>query len=123
MWEALFSSASSGLISHLIRIVTLVLGGLGTIYIPEKQFGWKISTKGRHWISTAAMLLYSYIVTVIYHQAPPAQMLWETLIFWLIANVVYVSVGYNLYVRVDHFLDRKFGKDTSSCTCDNKGDD
>jgi hypothetical protein len=111
MWEKLLSA---DLVSHLIRIVTVVLGGLGTIYIPNKQFGIQMSNRARHIVATVSMLIYSMLITVIYHRAALLQMWWETFIFWLIANVVYVSVGYNLYKRIDHFLDKRVGKDTDT---------
>jgi len=115
MWEKILSNE---IIGHLVRITTITLGGIGTIYIPHKQLGVKMSERAKHIVATVSMLVYSMIITIVYHKTNGLQMWWETLIFWIIANVVYVSVGYNLYKRIDHFLDRKIGKDTDTVEVD-----
>ena len=103
MWEKLFTA-------DIIRVIYITLGGIGTIYIPNRQLGISMSKRVKHITATVSMFIYSMLITGIYHQDRIIVMWWETLIFWLIANVVFVSIGYDLYRRVDDFLDQKVGK-------------
>jgi len=120
MWEKLLTN---DIIDHILRITTIVLGGIGTIYIPDRQIGIKMSKRTMHIIGMVSMFCYSMVITIIYHQTTPLQMWWETLIFWLIANVAFVSIGYDLYKRIDHFLDRRLGKNGDTGEFKPIGDD
>lgn len=114
MWEALMSGGKIAQASfgHLVRLLTLTLGGLGTVYIFHRQLSIKMSMAARHKLALVSMLVYSGFVTYVYFEAPLKRMLWETFIYWVIANVFYVIFGWTLFSRMDDFLDKRFGKDS-----------
>jgi len=113
MIEALLKGGEQAgiILGHLLRIATLVLGGLGTVYIPHKQLKLKMSERVCHITALVSMLIYSGCVTWVYFKGPISKMIWETFIFWVIANVGYVIFGWNFYSRMDSFLDKKLGED------------
>ena len=99
------------IMEYLVRIGTIVLGGLGSVYIPHKQLKFKMSERQCHTVAVACMLIYSCVITYVYFKDSVSKMIWESFIFWLIANVGYVTVGWHFYSRIDDFLDKHLGKD------------
>jgi hypothetical protein len=81
------------------------------IYIPTRQLEYKLKKKTQHVIAMISMIMFSGVITFIYHTTALNQMLWESLIFWLISNVVYVLFADSLYTRMDNYLDKKLGED------------
>jgi len=104
-------SSIEGISGHILRILTITLGGLGVIYTLTRQMGIKISFHIQHIIAMITMMVFSGVVTIIYHATSTGQMIWESIIFWLISNVVYVLFADTLYTRMDHYLDKKLGDD------------
>jgi hypothetical protein len=99
------------ILKYLVRIITIFLCGLGSVYIPTRQLEIKITRKRQHLIALIAMGFASPVITVIYHYDTFAKFLWESVAFWVVCNVVYVVLGQHFYRRMDHFLDNKIGKD------------
>jgi uncharacterized membrane protein YfcA len=99
------------IVQYIVRITTIFLAGLGTVYIPTRQLGMKIPVLRQHLIALIAMLVSSTVITAIYHYTTFGRFLWESIVFWIICNVVYVVLGQHFYNRIDNFLDKKLGED------------
>lgn len=113
MLEALLSGGevAKEAFGYIVRLLTITLGGLGTVYIVHRQLGLKVCLAARHKLALASMLVYSAIVTFVYFEAELKCMVWETFIYWVISNVIYVIFGTTLFSRMDNFLDKRLGKD------------
>ena len=99
------------IIQHLVRITTIFLFGLGSVYVPTRQLSLNIPKPKQHLISLVAMALASVVITGIYHYTTLPRFIWESIVFWIIGNVVYVILGHHFYKRMDNFLDKKIGSD------------
>jgi hypothetical protein len=98
------------LVRHLVRIATIFLAGLGVVSIITKQLGIPVKKKTQTLIGMGVMLLTSIIISILYHYSTIVRLLWESLVFWVIGNVVYMVLGYHFYNRMDNFLDKKIGE-------------
>lgn len=102
---------NSEVINHIIRLFTISFGTLGFIYILTRQFGIKIKTSTQHVLSVLVMFVFSLAITFIYYYEGFVKALWESFIFSLLANVIYIIICRSLFIRMDKFLDKKIGKD------------
>jgi hypothetical protein len=59
----------------------------------------------------SSMLIASVTISILYHYKGVGLCIWESLVFWVIGNVVYVILREQLYTRMDKFLDKKIGND------------
>ena len=98
---------------YIVRLLTVTLGTLGIIYIIDRMLELKLSNKVKNTIATILMFLFSYIITKIYFSNGYSlwRIIWETFIFGSISCVFYIVFAWKLFVRVDHWLDKKGFKD------------
>jgi len=96
---------------YLVRIATIFLVGLRSVYVPTRQLNIKLKLHKQHIIALISMAIASIAISGVYHYQGLIRFIWESTVFWLIGNVVYVVLGHRFYRRMDNFLDKKLGED------------
>ena len=101
------------LVKYLVRIITITLGSLGFVYVFDRMLGFKWSNRIKNTLAIFSNVFFSYCITVIYYakRYSTFRLVYETIIFALIACVFYVIFAWRLYSRVDYWLDNKGFKD------------
>jgi len=79
------------LIGYIIRILTIFFAGHGITDMLHRQLSIKMSKKTDDAISAIFMIIASIAITVIYHKTTIGRMIWETVVFCLIAQMIYAE--------------------------------
>jgi hypothetical protein len=98
------------LIRYFFRFCTLVFFGIGLRYTIANMFGIILNPKFKNILISLSLLVGSIATTFLYNYNEIGIMIWETIIFWFVANAGYVLFGNDLCHRMDNFLDKKFGR-------------
>ena len=110
----------------IARLVIIVFGSLGVVYMVGRLLFPKLKDRSKNLIAFFSLFIISFSVTLIYdyntlienqqNRMLVLKFLLDAGLYTAGACVLYVTVGWRLYDRVDRFLDKKFGKDKSRKT-------
>ncbi len=97
----------------VIRAVVLMIMGLGAVYIVGRMLEIVTTARTKNIVALLVMTLLSYWSVLIYDNdilIHEWEMYWRSGLYVMLASILYVLVGFDLYVRFNSFCDRKFGK-------------
>jgi hypothetical protein len=99
------------LLKYIIRTIIITFSSLGLVYLIGRLLNFKVSNSFKNKIAAIALFTASFTITYIYFPSKTSQMIWESIAFALVASVVYVTIGWKFYERMDSWLDKKGLKD------------
>lgn len=111
MWWELLSDEILFIARHLLRVLTISFGSIGFVYIFHRQLEINMGYKATNILSIISAIGLSYFSIIIYDMdrlVSPLELYWRVIIYTLLSSIIFVTVGWNLYDRVDNFLDEKF---------------
>lgn len=97
-----------------VRAVVIFIISLGTVYILGRQLELVNSNRGRNLISILVAFPLSYWSILIYDMnilVHPWEIYWRTLAYGSGSSILFVLLGWRLFERVDHLLDKKVAPD------------
>jgi len=102
------------LVDGLIRSFILFVFSLGIVYIFGRMLSLVNSYFGRNFLAIITAFPASYLLVKTYdvdNLISPLELYWKTIIYAVVACMFFVLIGWKLFDRVDHFLDKKFAPD------------
>lgn len=102
------------LISHsLVRALVVFITTLGFVYVLGRMLGILNTPRAKNAFALIIMISLSYWSVLIYDTqilVHELEIYWRTLVYTSIASIFYVLFGFDLYDRVNAFIDKKFVK-------------
>lgn len=99
-------------------LVDLILGAkiflptIAAVYIPGRMLGYVKKDRGKNWIAFIVNYAVAYLsIKVELFPGDVYFFLWELIYRGSIGIVWYVLIGFRLFKRADHLLDKKVAKD------------
>lgn len=93
---------------HAVRILTCSLGGLGFGFLIQTLTPWKVSQHLLDFFVVVFIGTASLAITTIYFPtANTKQLVWETVIYALIALTIYKAFGWQIFDFILKLIRRK----------------
>jgi len=105
-----FTGFVKELLIKLFRVLIICLSGISIKYIIRLQLGMKIDESKENLAAMIMMIFSSIFITWLYFYDGNIKVaVWETVIFWLVSNILYVLLR-DFYIRIDKYFDSKIGE-------------
>lgn len=99
-------------ITDLIRIFTIYLMVQGVVYILGRMLCIVNSEVGRNAVAVIFSIVFGTWSVYLYDiWINTLDFLWKVSIFSITPCILFVLIGWKLFDRTDHFLDKKFAED------------
>ena len=97
---------------EILRVVTISSISLSVVYLFGRMLelihGFRVKNLLAFFSTVTLNIFYSWY---FYETQTPIELFWEVSVFSSFCTLVYVLVGFKLYDRVDHLLDKKIADD------------
>jgi len=97
-----------------VRSLVIFTISLGVVYIFGRQLELVNSDRGKNLLSILVAFPLSYWSILIYDMGVivhPLEVYWRTLVYGTGSSILFVLLGWRLFDRVDHLLDKKIAPD------------
>jgi len=109
-------------IPYMVRMLIIIFSTLGVVYMFGRLLFPSLKDKSKNRIAFFALLFFSFLVTLfkdynimlwdVSNRYTVANYFLDSIIYFSLGAVFYVTIGWRWYSRVDDFLDKRFGKDS-----------